>query len=193
MTPPESSRKNPESILHTDIKDLEITKSLRRIGGTRVTEWEFSDVLPALNRIARKEVDVVDIFKRTASYRVTDWELRELLHLRREIGGDAQSGRFPTEEEIQALIVRLSRFLGFVTNELIEMPDHAKIKAAEIDPGVLRFKLILVRRDAAALIGHGGHSAAAIRRLMKDAGHRHGVHVLLQILSHEEDAAVQAE
>jgi predicted RNA-binding protein YlqC (UPF0109 family) len=43
-----------------------------------------------------------------------------------------------------------------------------------------------------ALIGHGGHTAAAIRRILQNAGQRHGVHVILNILSHEE-AAMSAE
>ncbi|HSP43890.1 MAG TPA: hypothetical protein VLO11_13535 [Luteolibacter sp.] len=191
MSSPEASGKKSESILHKDIKDLELTKSLRQLGSIRVTEWEFSDVLPAVNRLAHKEVDLVDVFKRTANYLVTDWDFRDLLHLHAEKKDDA-APEPPGPEEMRKLIVRFTRFLGFVTNELIEMPDHAKILAAELEPGVLRFKLVLVKRDAAALIGHGGHSAAAIRRLMKDAGRRHGVHVLLQVLSHEEEAAAQA-
>ncbi len=188
MSSPEASGNKSESILHKDIKDLELTKSLRRLGSIRVTEWEFSDVLPAVNRLAHKEVDLADIFKRTANYRVTDWDFRDLLHLHAEEKDD-EAPEPPGPEEMRKLIVRYTRFLGFVCNGLIEMPDHAKILAAELEPGVLRFKLVLVKRDAAALIGHGGHSAAAIRRLMKDAGRRHGVHVLLQVLSHEEEAA----
>jgi predicted RNA-binding protein YlqC (UPF0109 family) len=193
MSSPKPSGEKSESILHKDIKELEFAKSLRRLGSIRVTEWEFSDVLPAMNRLAHKEVDLVDIFKRTANYRVTDWDFKDLLHLH-ESEKDDDAAYTPLDpEEMQKLIVRLTKFLGFVANGLIDMPDHAKIKAAELEPGVLRFKLVLVQRDAAALIGHGGHSAAALRRLMKDAGKRHGVHVLLQIVSHEEEAAAQAE
>lgn len=189
----ESSGRKRESILHKDIKDLELAKTVRKISSIRVTEWELSDLLPAINRISQKEVDVVEIFKRTANYRVTDWEIKELLHLRDKSHYDRKQRQSPTGQDVQAFIVDMSRFLGFMTSGLVEMPDQAKIKAAELEPGVLRFKLLLEKRDAAALIGHGGHSAAAIRRLMKDAGHRRGLHVLLQILSHEEAAAVQAE
>lgn len=189
MNPEEPAKPKATSILHTDIKDLELTRSLRRLGSIRVTDWEFSDVLPAVSRLAHKEVDLVDIFKRTCNYRVTDWDFRDLLHSHLSEKDEDESTAQLSPEEMQAIIHRLTAFLGFVTEGLVEQPQHARIKVAEIQPGLLRFKLVLVRRDTAALIGHGGHSAAAIRRLMQDAGHRQGVQVLLQVLSHEEDAA----
>jgi len=194
MNPQEPSARKAESILHKDIKDLEFARSLRKLGSIRVTEWEFSDVLPAVNRLAHKEVDLVNILKRTANYRVTDWDLRDLLRHHEEAGDyDRMRATPASPEEMQALILRLTRFLGFVTQGLIEMPEHARIKAIELEPGVLRFKLVLVQRDAAALIGHGGHTAAAIRKLIKDAGRRQGAHVLLQVLSHEEEAMVRPD
>jgi predicted RNA-binding protein YlqC (UPF0109 family) len=186
MNPEPPARKEPNSILHKDIKDLEFTRSLRRLGSIRVTEWEFSDVLPAVSRLAHKEVDLVDIFKRTANYRVTDWDFRDLL---RQPGTAGEPSTGKTPEEIQTISRQLTAFLAYVTEGLVEQPKHARIRAEEIQQGMLRFKLVLVKRDAAALIGHGGHSAAAIRRLMQDFGHRHGVQVLLQVLSHEEDAS----
>jgi len=184
MNPEQPAGKDPTSIFHKDIKDLEFTRSLRRFGSIRVTEWEFSDVLPAVSRLAHKEVDLVDIFKRTANYRVTDWNFRDLLRPT----SDAETPSTATSpEEIQSITRQLTAFLTYVTMGLVEQPKHACIKAEEIQPGMLCFKLVLVKRDAAALIGHGGHSAAAIRHLMQDFGHRHGVQVLLQVLSHEED------
>jgi predicted RNA-binding protein YlqC (UPF0109 family) len=114
------------------------------------------------------------------------------LHDDEEDSGDGtDDGKMvaPTGEELQQIIRSFTAFLGFVSRGLIEHPDHARIKVAEIEPGVIRFKLVMVKRDAAALIGHGGHTAAAIRRLLQAAGRRHGVHVLLAVLSHEEDAA----
>lgn len=180
------SAEGPKSILHTDIKDLEFARSLKRLGSIRVTEWEFRDVLPAVNRLAHKEVDVIDLIRRTANYRVTEWDFRDLL----SHNLDEESSRsLLSPEEMQALIRRFTRFLSYIANGLIEHPQHAQVKVAEIEPGVLRFKLILTRADAAALIGTGGHTAAAIRRLIQAAGHKHGVHVLLNVLSHEEDAA----
>jgi hypothetical protein len=40
------------------------------------------------------------------------------------------------------------------------------------------------------LIGTEGHTAAAIRSMMKAEAARHGVHVLLRIHSHEEETAM---
>ena len=174
------------SFMHKEIKDLEFSQSLRRLGSIRVTEWEFKDVLPAMNRLANKQVDLVDILKRTANYRVLDWDFRDLLH--HHLDNESPESPLPPEQ-MRALIRSLTQFLSHVATGLIEHPDHAQVKATEIEPGVLRFKLILVRADSAALIGTGGHTAAAIRRLMQAAGHRHGVHILLNVITHEEEAA----
>lgn len=182
-------------ILHTNVEDLEVARSLRRLGRIRVTDWEFRDVLPAVNKIAHKEVHLVDAFKRAAAYRVMEWDFRDLLDDDEDDGENQAGGMHrsaPSGEELQRIIRSFTSFLGFVCRGLIEHPDHACIKVVEIEPGVLRFKLVLVKRDAAALIGHGGHTAAAIRRLLQAAGRRQGVHVLLAVLSHEEDAGTNA-
>lgn len=88
--------------------------------------------------------------------------------------------------------VRLKEFLHYVALSLIEEPDHAQIKVQEIASDVLRFKLVLVKKDVALLIGREGHTAAAIRNLLKAAAGMHGVHALLQIHSHEEEMALKS-
>ena len=90
---------------------------------------------------------------------------------------------------MQALIVRLKNFLQYVVVNLIDEPNHAQIKVQEIAPNVLRFKLVLVKRDVAMLIGREGHTAAAIRSSLKAAAGMNGVQALLQIHSHEEEMA----
>lgn len=177
-------------LMHKDIKDLELARSLRRLGGIRVTDWEFKDVLPAVNKLAQKEIDLVDLVKRTAGYRVMEWDFRDMVRHEPSapVRTPEKSRPRPTPDEIQALILRLKEFLQFVAVSLIDEPKHAQIRIREIEPAVLRVKLVLVKRDAATLIGHGGHSAAAIRNLMQASGRLHGVQVLLRILSHEEDA-----
>lgn len=176
-------------LLNKDIKDLEISRSLRRLGSIRVTEWDFKNVLPAVNKLAHQEVDLVDIFKRTASYKVMDWDFRNALQPAHPQPPEPRPG----PAEIQDAIVRLKNFLEYVVVNLIDEPGHAQIKVREIAPAVLRFRLVLVKRDVAMLIGIQGHTASAIRSVLKAAAGVHGVNALLEILSHEEDAALAGE
>ena len=187
-------------LLNTDIREFEIIRSLRRLGAIRVTEWDFKDVLPAVRRVARQEIDLVDVVKRVANYKVMDWDFRSVL------ASDPQSARPETAEsmlsrplrrplaqaEIQAIIVRLKNFLQYVAVNLIGQPHHAQIKVREIGPSILRFKLVLVKKDVSMLIGMEGFTAAAIRSILKAAGARYGVRVLLQIHSHEEEIELMA-
>jgi predicted RNA-binding protein YlqC (UPF0109 family) len=168
-----------EGLLHKDIREIEFARSLRRLGNTRVMEWDFRSVLPAVGKLADQEVNVIDLVRRTASYKVMDWDFRS---------APQQTPRL-TADEMQSLILRLKNFLQYVAGELINEPGHAQIKVREIAPAVLRFRLILVKRDVAMLIGTEGHTAAAIRSLIKAAAASRGVHALLEILSHEQEAA----
>ena len=179
-------------LLNKDIRELEISHSLRRLGNIRVMEWDFRTILPAVNKLAHQEVDLVNLVKRTAHYKVMEWDFRSALHAEskaapQEPGGSSENRLSP--EEMQALIVRLKNFLQFVVVNLIDEPNHAQIKVQEIGPTVLRFKLVLVKRDVAMLIGRQGHTAAAIRGTLKAAAAMSGAQVLLQIHSHEEEMA----
>jgi uncharacterized protein len=175
-------------LLNKDIRELEIGRSLRKLGNIRVMEWDFRTVLPAVNKLAHKEVDLVDIVKRTARYKVMEWDFRNALNPE---GEPAPSGKQELDPgEMQALIVRLKNFLQYVAVNLIDEPNHAQIKVQEIAPKVLRFRLILVKRDVAMLIGKEGHTASAIRNILKAAAGIHGVAALLQIHSHEEEMAM---
>jgi uncharacterized protein len=178
-------------LMQTDIRDLEIARSLRKLGNSKVMEWDFHDVLPAVNKIVNQEVDVAGFLRRTANYKVMEWDFRKVL----------PSPALPApiwrcrlnEEEKQALMLRLKDFLEHVVINLIDDPGHALIKTREIAPGVLRFKLVMTRRDVAMLIGKDGHTAGAIRRILKDAAVAQGAQALLKIHSHEEEAAMAPE
>jgi predicted RNA-binding protein YlqC (UPF0109 family) len=174
-------------LMNKDIRDLEITRSLRKLGRCRVMEWDFRDVLPAVNKLAHQEVDIAGFLKRTAHYKVMEWDFRNMLHADRNPSGEAVRRLDPGE--MQALILRLKDFLDYVVVNLIDAPEHAQIRVSEISPGVLNFKLVMMKRDVAMLIGMEGHTAAAIRGMMKAAAARHGVQVLLRIHSHEEETA----
>jgi predicted RNA-binding protein YlqC (UPF0109 family) len=73
---------------------------------------------------------------------------------------------------------------------LIDEPGHAKINVQEIAANVMRFRLVMLKKDTAMLIGLEGHTASAIRNLLKAAAAMHGVQALLEIHSHEQETAL---
>ena len=179
-------------LLNTDIRELEISRSLRRLGAIRVTEWEFKDVLPAVKKVANQEIDIVGVMKRVANYKVLEWDFRSALpgeHKPAPPAPAEPSAKGPDPNARQATINRLKNFLQYVTVNLIDQPRHAQIKVKELAPDTYRFKLVLVKKDVAMLIGMEGFTAAAIRSIMKAAGALYGVRVLLVIHSHEEEIA----
>jgi predicted RNA-binding protein YlqC (UPF0109 family) len=93
---------------------------------------------------------------------------------------------------MQAVTDRLKNFLQYVAVNLIDDPSQAQLKVAELGPKKLRFKLILAKQDVAMLIGRNGFTASAIRSVLKAAAEKEGVHVSLQIHSHEEEAEMLA-
>lgn len=183
-------------LMNTDIRELEITRSLRRLASIQVTDWDFRSTLLAVKKTANQEVDLINLVKRTAHYKIMDWDFRSALPLGRKPAPPAPTaplGPCPSRTEMQALMVRLKNFLQYVVVNLIDEPNHAQIKVTEIGSTALRFKLVLVKRDAAMLIGREGFTAAAIRSILKAAAGRHGVQALLQIHSHEEEMALVAK
>lgn len=181
-----------KALLNKDIKEIELSRSLRRLGGIQVMEWDFRNVLPAVNRLAHQEVDLVDIIRRTANYRVMDWDFKSLQHPSSS-GETDPATRTLSPEDMQELILRLKNFLQYVAVQLIDEPGHAQIKVREIEPNVLRFKLILVNRDVSMLIGREGHTASAIRSVLQAVSRLHGVQTLLLIHSHEMEASLDDE
>jgi uncharacterized protein len=93
---------------------------------------------------------------------------------------------------MQAVTDRLKNFLQYVAVNLIDETAQAQLKVAELAPKRLRFKLVLAKPDVAMLIGRNGFTASAIRSVLKAAAEREGVHVSLQIHSHEEEAEMLA-
>ena len=185
------------SLLHKDLKDVEISKSLRRLGSIKVMEWDFRTVLPAVNKLAKQEVDIVDLVRRTAAYKVMEWDFREALHgehpmTPKDLAPNAGAHSAATSE-IQSVILQLKGFLEFLVLGLVDEPRHATIKVKEIAPRVLRFKVVLVKRDVAMLVGTGGYTASAIRNLLKAAASRHGIQALLVVLSHEEEVSAKTD
>lgn len=172
------------ALMNKDVSELEFTRSLKRLGSIRVMEWDFRTVLPAVNKLARQEVDLVDILKRTARYKVMEWDVRTISQPDKEIQAEQPAA---DPQEVDALILRLKNFLEYVAINIIDHPEQARIDVRRLQTNVLRFKLVLAKKDAVILIGKDGLTAAAIRNTMKARAGMHGVHALLEILSHEED------
>lgn len=171
-------------LLNKDIKDLQVAKSLRRLGNIQVMEWDFKDALPAMKKTANMEVDLVDIFRRAASYKVMEWDFRKPFQSGHSRHQDGTLCPVISKEQLRALIDRLKNFLQFVAVNLIDEPAHAQIKVAVLRENVLRLRLVMINRDVSKLIGREGHTAAAMRNVLKEVGKAHGVHVLLEIHSH---------
>lgn len=181
-------------LMNKDLKDLEIGRSLRKLGNKKVIGWDFSEALPTVHKFAHQEVDVVGWVKRAASVKVMDWDFRSVL----PGVADSESGsararvagkEVPDPQEMQELIVRLRSFLHFVAMNLIDEPEQAQIRIQEIEPGVVRFKLVVTQKDLNTMLGRDGSTASAVRNLLKAAALAEGVHALLEILSADEERA----
>ena len=89
---------------------------------------------------------------------------------------------------MQTVSNQLRSFLQYYAVQLIEHPEQAQLRVAELGPNRLRFRLILNSSDVALLIGRNGFTASAIRSVMKAAADRSNVQFTLHIHAHEEEA-----
>ncbi|MBR4107212.1 MAG: KH domain-containing protein [Akkermansia sp.] len=95
---------------------------------------------------------------------------------------------------MQQLIESIGKYLLAAVSPLIRHPENAEMRVAKGTEGnMVRFRLVLEQADVARVIGRNGMTASAIRSLAKAAGEKHGIKVVVHILSREEaeaDAAV---
>lgn len=169
--------------LNKNISELEISRALQRMNDIQVMNWEFKDVMPVLQRLAQKEVDIVDLLKQAAAYKVNEWDIRKAVLRTR-----ADSVQL-NKREIKVISDQLKNYLSFMVEQLVDDPNHASILVDEIAPQVLRFRVILKQRDLSMLIGMNGYTANPIRRILKDFALNAGVYAILQIQTHEEAAS----
>lgn len=169
-------------------RDIDLADSLRKLGNTKVMDWEFSSVMPNFHKLAHKEIELPKAVVRAAQYKVLDWDFRSSGKPSPEDSAKPEK-KLPDPEEIEVLKDRLRGFLQFSIVNLISEPAHAEIRIQEIDPGVLRFRVLVTQKDVKDLIGRNGATASAMRNLLKAAAEPEGVHALLDILSHEEEIA----
>lgn len=173
-----------------------LTESLRRLGQTKVFEWDFKDVIPALKIVANTEIDFAGFFRRAANIQVCEWDFRSVLPSKRLPPQPHEPAQSPKSRlrsaELAVVTDHLRKFLQYVAVNLIDEPSRAHLKVIELGSNVLRFKLVMEKKDVMMLIGRNGFTAAAIRSILKTAARRHGIQVLLQIHSHEEEAELLA-
>lgn len=174
-------------LMNTELKDLDISRSLRRLGNMEVMEWDFRTVMPAVISKANQEVDIVDLFKRAASYKVMEWEFKSSATAKKV---EVTKGII-NPAEMESISLRLKNFLQYVVVNLISSPEQALIIVSKIGPTGLRFKLVLSKKDVSLLIGREGSTVGAIRNILQSAAERNGVQALLQIVSQEEVALVR--
>ena len=168
------------SFLNKDISELELSRTMQRLSNVQVTDWEINEVMPALQRLAHREVDVVDLLKQAAGYKVNEWDIRKAM-----LRSRAKTTKL-SKREINAITNRLKNYLRFVVDQLVDEPEYASILTDEIAPQVLRFRVVLKQRDLSMLIGMNGYTANPIRRILKDTALQAGVYAVLQIQTHEE-------
>ncbi len=92
------------------------------------------------------------------------------------------------------LAANIKNFLQYLVVHFIEDKDQATLKLAKSEEErQLSYRIILSERDVAKLIGKNGFTASAIRSVIKAAGEKHNINVLLRInsVSEEEDRLAQ--
>lgn len=86
------------------------------------------------------------------------------------------------------LAANIRNFLQYLVVHFIEDKDQATLKLAKSEEErQLSFRIILSERDVAKLIGKNGFTASAIRSVIKAAGEKHDIQVLLRINSVSEE------
>ena len=88
---------------------------------------------------------------------------------------------------MQLIVQSVSKYLNAVVFPLIKYAEKAQLRVATFeDEAMVRFKLILESSDVARVIGRNGMTASAIRSMAKAAGEKHGIKVIVHILSASE-------
>ncbi len=88
---------------------------------------------------------------------------------------------------MQLIVQSVSKYLNAVVSPLIKYTEKAQLRVATFEEEALvRFKLILEASDVARVIGRNGMTASAIRSMAKAAGEKHGIKVIVHILSADE-------
>lgn len=88
---------------------------------------------------------------------------------------------------MQHLVEIIGKYLLTVTSPLLNTPEKAQLRVAYAkEQNLLRFRLVVEPEDISLLIGRNGMTASAIRSMAKAAGEKHGVRVVVRIISTDE-------
>lgn len=173
-------------------KDIDIGESLRNLGNMKVMDWDFMSAIPEIHKFANQEIHLPEMVVRAAQFKVLNWDFRRTSATKPKARSSTfkkSNRRILSPQETQEIMDRLRGFLQYVVINLISEPDRAEIRVQEIEPGVLRFRLLVEQKDVKDMIGRDGATASAVRNLLKTTASSAGVHALLEILSHEEELA----
>lgn len=168
--------------------DIDLAQSLRKLGNLKVNDWDFSTVMPAVHKLANREVEFPDLVVRAANYKVLEWDFRSNPSPSK---APQAPRKLPSAEQTEALKSRLSSFVRFVMMNLISEPNHTEVRIEDLGRAVLRVKILVTKKDIKELIGRDGATAASIRSLLKSTAEAAGFHALLDIQTHEEALATE--
>lgn len=90
---------------------------------------------------------------------------------------------------MNVVIDQVRQYIQLIASQFVKNAESTELRIAEV-PGanMVRFRLILDQADVARVIGRNGMTASAIRSLAKAVGEKHGVKVIVHMLTHEEAA-----
>lgn len=75
----------------------------------------------------------------------------------------------------------MEEFLRYVIRELVEFPDDVAITKTEI-PQKITFHVVMRKSDLGRIIGRGGRTVEALRRLLNASANKRGIRAFLQII-----------
>ena len=79
-------------------------------------------------------------------------------------------------------VEQIRQYLQLIALQFVQHPEQAELRVAESPQGDA------VRSRTTRPVGRNGMAASAIRSLAKAAGEKHGIKVIVHMLSHEEAA-----
>lgn len=154
-----------------------LTESLRQIGQIRVLEW---DLMALLNKDIH-DLEISVSLRRLGNRRVMDWDFRQCLGSSSEKKANVIEGVHVGSPEVAERLEKISAFVRYVAEQLIDEPEELMVEWLNIGNGVVRLIVKVAPIDMPQLIGIHGYTAAAIRGIVRSFAAGTGIHVILEI------------